>query len=151
MIIDKTTDMEAVRNFLTEPAIWEAISGDFTGSIEEYSPESANYLYIMGYDKLEPIGLFIIHKTDLNLFQCHVQVIPEHRDRYAVEFGSGAVKWVWDNTELNKLIALIPEIYPNVHKFAEVQGFKQEGYITNSYKKNGKMYSQWLMTIDRGE
>jgi len=143
--------MEAVRNFLTEPAIWESISGDLADSIEEFAPKSSNYLYIMGYDKLEPIGLFIIHKTDLNLFQCHVQVMPEHREEYAVEFGTGAVDWVWENTEVDKLIALIPEIYPNVKAFAKVQGFKQEGYITNSYKKNGEIHSQWLVTIDRGE
>ena len=143
--------MKEVRNFITEPAIWESISGDFTDSIEDFAPESSNYLYIMGYDKLEPIGLFVVHNTDLNLFQCHVQVMPEHREKHAIAFGSGALKWVWDNTEVNKLIALIPEIYPNVQKFAEIQGFKQEGYITNSYKKNGNMYSQWLMSIDRGE
>ncbi len=150
MEIKLTHDMDLVSSIMKEPEIWDAISGQYGDIIEEFQPRP-DWAYLVGYVKLQPIGLFIVHQTSFGLWQCHVQVLPEHRTMHAVEFGEKVVKWVWDNTEINKLIALIPEIYPNVKKFSELQGFREEGYITKSYSKNGKYHDCWLVAINRGE
>jgi len=78
-----------------------------------------------------------------------VQVKPEYRQEHANEFGTKVLEWVWNNTEINKLRALIPEIYPNVKAFSELMGFSEESVITNSYVKNGLLYDKWLMMIKR--
>lgn len=150
MIVERTTDKEAIKEIITNPSIWETIAGD-DDSIDTYEPPLGENVYVIGYDEFKPIGLFIIHPTSIGLWQCHIQVMPEQREKHAVEFGNKVVQWVWDNTVINKLIALIPEIYPNVKKFSEIQGFKEEGFITNSYSKGGEMFGRWLVAINRGE
>jgi len=135
MIISRTFDMDAVRNILTYPGIWETISHKGQ-DIDAFSPPVDDCIYLIDN---EAIGLFVVHPVG-DGWKCHVQVLPEHREESAVEFGQKVIQWIWDNTEIDKLLASIPEIYPNVKKFSEIQGFTEYG------KKNSK----WLISIDRG-
>ena len=113
---------------MTEPQIWQEICGNYGDKIEEFEPVVDDYIYLIGYDKLNIIGLFIIHESEYG-YQCHVQVIPERRKQYANEFGKEVINWTWSNTDINKLIALIPSKFKNVIGFAEKQGFKIAGTI----------------------
>ena len=113
---------------MTEPQIWQEICGNYGDKIEEFEPVVDDYIYLIGYDKLNIIGLFIIHESEYG-YQCHVQVIPERREQYANEFGKEVINWTWSNTDINKLIALIPSKFKNVIGFAEKQGFKIAGSI----------------------
>lgn len=123
MIIERSTDYALIKQIMTEPQIWQEICGIYGGIIEEFEPATDGYIYIVGYDKLDVIGLFIIHPQDSG-FMCHVQVIPEHRKEHSIEFGSKVIQWTWDNTDINTLTALIPEKFKNVISFAELQGFQ---------------------------
>lgn len=138
MIITQSVDYELIRQIMTEPQIWQEICGIYGGIIEEFHPIVDGYIYLIGYDKLDIIGLFIIHPQDSD-FMCHVQVLPEKRKEYSLEFGKKVIQWTWDNTDINKLIALIPENFKNVISFAELQGF----HIT------GKKDSDVMMKIER--
>ena len=113
---------------MTEPQIWQEICGNYGDKIEEFEPIADNCIYLIGYDKLNIIGLFIIHESEHG-YQCHVQVIPERRKQYAAEFGEKVIWWTWNNTDINKLTALIPNNFTNVIGFAELQGFKIAGSI----------------------
>lgn len=113
---------------MTEPQIWQEICGNYGDKIEDFEPVADDYIYLIGYDKLNIIGLFIIHESEYG-YQCHVQVIPERRKKYADEFGKEVIDWTWSNTDINKLIALIPSNFNNVIGFAEKQGFKIAGTI----------------------
>lgn len=126
MIITQSVDYELIRQIMTEPQIWQEICGIYGGIIEEFQPIVDGYIYLIGYDKLDIIGLFIIHPQDYG-FMCHVQVLPEKRKEYSFEFGKEVIQWTWDNTDINKLIALIPEKFKNVISFAESQGFQITG------------------------
>jgi len=147
LIIEQTDDLKAVKDVLTYPGIWETISGDFDDK-EAFEVPKDDHIYLLGYNEGQVIGLFVVHKRGNNWF-CHVQVKPEYRQEHANEFGTKVLEWVWNNTEINKLRALIPEIYPNVKAFSELMGFSEESVITNSYVKNGLLYDKWLMMIKR--
>lgn len=123
---------------MTEPQIWQEICGNYGDKLEEFEPPMDGYVYLVGYDKLDAIGLFIIHDSELGS-KCHVQVIPEMRKQHAVEFGEKVIQWVWDNTDINKLTALIPSNLTNVISFAKLRGFKVAGLINEDC----------LMTIER--
>ena len=135
MIIKRTYDTDVVRDILTNPEIWKAISRP-DQNIDTFSPPIEDCIYLIDN---EAVGLFIVHPVGDD-WKCHVQVLPEHREDSAIEFGQKVIQWVWDNTEIGRLIASIPEIYPNVKRFSEIQGFTEYG------KKN----SEWLISIDRG-
>ena len=153
MIIEQTKDRFIIDSVMKHPEIIEAISGDKT--IEEAqaceAPINSDWLYLKGVVDGVVVGLVVVHLTSQNWYQGHVQVLPEYRAEHAFTFGHDALEWIWDNTVIPKLIALVPELYPNVKKFLDAQGFTQEGYITNSYKKNGRIYSNWLMSKNRGQ
>lgn len=122
MIIKQSTDYALIRRIMTEPQIWQEICGIYGDKIENFEPIVKNYIYLIGYDKMNIIGLFIIHGLG-NDFECHIQVIPEHRNKYSEEFGRKVIEWTWENTSINKLKALIPEKFENVISFAKSQGF----------------------------
>ena len=149
MIVERTSDLDAVREILTHPEIWETIRGDYS-DLEGFKVPEGENIYLMGYDEDIAIGLFCVHPKKDSWF-CHVQVLPEHRIQHADEFGTKVIEWVWNNTEINKLRALIPAIYPNVKRFSELMGFKDEKLITDSYKKDGQLFDEWLIYIERGE
>lgn len=128
MIIERSIDYDLIKQIMTEPQIWQEICGNYGDRIEEFNPIEDNYVYLIGYDKLNIIGLFIIHESEYG-YQCHVQVIPERRKQYAAEFGEKVIQWTWDNTDISKLAALIPSNFTNVICFAESRGFKIAGSI----------------------
>jgi hypothetical protein len=117
---------------MTEPQIWQEICGNYGDKIEEFEPIMDGYIYLVGHDNIGIVGLFIIHESEYG-HQCHVQVIPERRKDMALEFGQEVIDWVWKNTDINKLIALIPKKFPNVKKFAENQGFSDIGSIDKDW------------------
>jgi hypothetical protein len=149
LIIERSTDYDALRSIMTNPEIWDTITNDGC-DVETWQPEQ-DRMYLLGSIEGEYVGVFVIHMSDIGIYQCHVQVLPSMRKLYAIEFGKMVINWVWKNTEINKLFALIPDIYPNVKNFSELHGFHQEGLITKSFIKNGSLCSQWLMTIERGD
>jgi hypothetical protein len=123
VIIERSYDYRLIKQIMTEPQIWQEICGVYGDKIEEFEPVIENYIYLIGYDKINIIGLFIIHPEN-NGFMCHVQVIPERRKEHALEFGKKVIQWTWSNTDINTLDALIPEKFKNVISFAKLQGFK---------------------------
>jgi len=150
LIIERSQDYEKIRAVLTHPEIWEVISGD-NDDIDGFTFDAGEDIHIIGYNENNVIGLVNLHYRDKFGWQVHIQVLPEYREKYAEEFGRKVLSYIWKNTRINKLRALIPEIYPNVKKFSELLGFSDEDFITNSYVKGGQVYSKWLMMIERGE
>ena len=126
MIIERSYDYSLIKQIRTEPQIWQEICGNYGDKIEDFEPVANDYIYLIGYDKLNIIGLFIIHETKA-CYKCHVQVIPERRGQYADEFGEKVIEWTWMNTDIEKLMALVPHKFKNVISFAKKQGFKFAG------------------------
>ena len=153
MIIERTEDLAIIDGILKHPEIWETIAGDNANddSANHPTPINSDYLYLKGVVDGVVIGLVVVHLTTQGWYQGHVQVLPEYRHDHAFVFGHDALEWIWENTVIPKIIAMVPELYPNVKKFLDLQGFAQEGYITNTYRKNGKLYSNWLMSKNRGQ
>lgn len=139
--------MDLVKRILTTEGIWEMIGGHLH-KIEDYQPDDS-WLYILGAVDGEPVGLVLIHDTTDGYNQVHVQIIPEYREQHSKEFGDKGMQWIWDNTDHDILVALIPSLYPNVKKYAELQGFELFKTLENSYEKDDTIYNDWLMTIKR--
>ena len=94
----------------------------------------------------KPISCFVLHSINFATYECHVQVLPEHRDRSS-EIGQAVIEWTRQNTQAKKLIAWIPFDYENVKNFALEMGFKVEGVSEDSIMKQGKLISQWLLGL----
>lgn len=138
--------MGLVKRILSTEGIWENVGGHRRDK-DEYQPDES-WLYVIGLVDGEAVGLVMIHDTDGHK-QCHVQVIPKHRKEHSKEFGVKGMQWIWDNTKIDRLVASIASIFPNVRKYAEMQGFKVIRTLEKAYEKNGILSDVWILEVKR--
>ena len=144
MIVARTEDIEIIKSVLCHPEIYNRIQEDGAVSREEYEPP----LTAMYITDDQNRAVMVYHWTSNIALECHIHVLPEHR-KAAHEFCQLALEWAWDNTEATKIVAQIPDLYPDVLKFAIKNGFVIEGLNSDSYMKNGNIYSQFYLGIKR--
>ena len=89
-------DAEAI---LRHPDIFNTVSEDGMDAWE--APDGP--IYLCGYIDV-PIGCFVLHAHSTYIWECHVQVLPEYRHVYAVEFGKRVIEWAFANTQAERLI-----------------------------------------------
>lgn len=150
----ETKDPEVIKSVLLCEKVFNCISSDGAPGIEEYEPVTDGYTFIAGiqdvvFGKSVPFGLMIYKQKDSFQWECHFQVIPEYRKTHATEFAEKAINWLWSNTDAIKIVAEIPEMFPNVIKFGEKMGFQREGINRKSYMKNGQICDQVYMGLSR--
>lgn len=114
----RSYDCEAIRDIFLTPGIWECISDPYSDCPETLPVQDE--IYLIGEVDGLVIGLFVV---DADGKTCHIQVIPDHRRRWAIIFGKKCLQWCKDN-QINTLRALIPFAYPNVMEFALRCGFE---------------------------
>lgn len=135
MIIRRTEDTDKIKSVLCDEWIYDRISEDGTPSAEEYEP-TTNAVYLTDDDLS---GVMIFHPINGATFETHIQMLDKSK---AMEFCQSCIEWIWNNSEAIKIVAQIPEIYPDVCRFAEKSGFEKEGVNRASYLKGGKVHSQ---------
>jgi hypothetical protein len=148
MIFERTADKDLIKRILTTDGIWEMIT-DHGMKKEDYEPDES-WLYVVGKVEEKEIGIVLVHATPDGFNKCHVQIVPEYRKEHSKEFGIKGMEWLWGNTDYEKLVATIPEIYPNVVRYALNQGFKLMGKMKRGYENNGIICDKLLLAIERG-
>lgn len=137
MIIKESFDIDDIKEVLCHPEVYDTISGDDCPSVEDFEPPMTDeYSYIVGYVKGEPMAVMVYHGY-LDGNECHVQVLPEHRKKYAIKFGEQALEF----RGTLPLYAEIPGLYENVLNFALLNNFEVINKIDDGYIKNGVNYS----------
>lgn len=149
MIIEQTRDIEEIKRVMGHPEIYDRISCDGAPSIEDFSPDVDNEVYLAGYVNESLVGIINVHDISEACWEIHIQVLPEQR-KYAHEFGQKCIEWVWSNTSCKKLVAQIPSIYLDVIDFAKSKGFKVEGVNEKSYMKYNVLLDQIYMGLCHG-
>ena len=146
MIVKETANLDDIKAVLCNPAIYDTISGDNNPLVENFDPPiNENYLYVGGYVEGEIIALMVYHKY-LNGNECHVQVLPEYRKKYAIKFGEQSL--LFKGTL--PLYAEIPDLYKNVLAFALLNNFKVTDIREDDYIKNGKTYNVNVLEFQDG-
>ena len=147
--IARTWNESLIRHILTQDHIWDSIAEDGQEAKDfEVDLDKSMFLSINAGETC--IGLYILHAFNGATLQIHANVLRDFRDR-AKESGEKVLEWIRDNApdKYQKVIAQIPEIYPNVYHFTKNRGFKDEGLITNAYRKNGKLVDLHILGLDR--
>jgi len=143
----QTKNIDDIKSILCHPEIYDRIAEDGAPKIEDYQPDLESVICVMDDQK---IGVMLYHWVNGITLECHIQILPDRR-KDANKFCQLALEWVWDNTKATKIVAQIPELYPDVVKFAYKNGFQLEGMNEKSYMKNGKIYSQIYLGLIRPE
>lgn len=136
MIVKETTNIDDIKAVLCNHEIYVTISDDNDPAIEDFEPPLTDeYLYVGGYVKGEIIAIMVYHKY-LDGLECHVQVLPEFRRKYAIEFGEQSLRF----RGTRPLYAEIPDLYQNVLSFAKMNNFEVISIKDDGYIKNGINY-----------
>ena len=126
--------------------IYETITDDNSISARYFNaPITDDYLYVGGFVKGEIVGIMVYHAyRDGN--KCHVQVLPEYRNKYARLFGEQSL--MFRGTQ--PLYAEIPSLYQNVLDFALTFGFEVIDKKISDYIKNGQNYDTYILRFNDG-
>lgn len=140
MIVRETKDVSEIKAILCSPIIYDTISDDNSGPIDEFEPELLEHSYIAGYVDGEIIGLMVYHQhEEQNL--CHVQVLKTHRAKHARKFGEASLVFKPDGP----LYAIIPSCYENVLSFADMFNFRPIDKRQGTYIKGGIAYDDIIL------
>ena len=140
--IEQVWDEDLILSVLKEPRIWETISDDGQSSDKfVIDVEAEDYYFLAAAKDNVCVGIYIIHPFNSCTLEVHANILPEYRKECAKISCQMALKWVYENTpeKYQKLMARIPEIYPEVYHFTLHQGFNDEGRLVKGYRKDGNL------------
>jgi len=146
-VIERTYDTELVQSILSDSQLNKR-KGDFV-NIEDFDPENQKHIvYLAVSTETEVLGITVFHVFDNPImYQGHLNYLPKFwglgLERYTIE----ACKWMFDNTDCQKIIGLAPDFYPEVKKHALKCGFIEEGVMKNSTIYNNKLDNQSIMGL----
>jgi hypothetical protein len=138
VIIEPTRDVERIKRILSDPWLLGRITEDYAGEMQ--IPLDRNVVYLVDENDS---GVFIIQQLGAVEAEIHINMTQEGR-KVSKEFATECLRMIWTETGLQKLVAQIPECYPDVIRFAEKMGLKREGVNEGSYLKGGLLNKVYL-------
>ena len=151
MIITRTFDADLIKTFIKSDEIWDVVSDD-SSDIDTYEPDFQRVFYVTATDDSgDVMALFSLYAVNSVTLRGHIAVLPEFRT-ISKEIALEAARWFIDNSgEYSKIIAEIPEIFPNVMSFISRSGFNKEGVRAKSIMKGGILRDVHLYGITKDE
>jgi RimJ/RimL family protein N-acetyltransferase len=144
VIIEPTRDVERIKRILSDPWLADRITEDGAEGME--IPVDGGVVYLVDENDS---GVFIIQQLGAVEAEIHINMTQEGR-KVSEEFATECLRMIWAETGLKKLVAQIPECYPDVIRFAEKMGLKREGVNEGSYLK-GRLFNKVYLGIKRPE
>ena len=149
LILERTYNLDQINKVILHPEIFKVVA-EYNQTPEDFKTDVNSDAWVLVKVKDEIIGVYVLHPHNSTTSEIHAHILPEFRKDYALESGSKILEWFLD-TEYQKLIAQVPDIYPNVKNFCIANGFIVEGVNRKSYKKNGVVMDLTLLGITRNE
>lgn len=120
-----TLNKDEIKTIIFNDAIWPNIADPETKK-EYFDFNFKDDFFVGGYVDGKIIALMVYHDFRDGL-KCHIQVLPQFRDLFAVEFGNRSLTF---RDKSKMLYCEIDDKFKNVIKFAKSFGFKD-------FEKNG--------------
>lgn len=147
MILKLTTDTALIKSLVTDSEIWEKVKQDGIDK-ETFTPNVPNNVIILSVSVECVIGMhqFTDH-GDKVLY--HPILLKQFRKDYGREFFDKGIKWFFDNTKCDKLIAEIPVTDKSTINLAKHLNFEEISIIENGVKRNNKLIDLKVLRLDK--
>lgn len=142
----RITDYSIARYIMEK--CWYEISED---GVKEYVPDIVNEYWIGLSNGEDTIGCYRFHQINKVTWQGHVFILPEYREKYSKMCAKPIFEWILSETDFQKVIADVPQRFPNVMGFLEKSGFQREGVNRLSHTKDGNLWDIIHYGITRQE
>ena len=144
MNISTTTDIDFITKCVLANFDWLNDDGDTDPDLY-FPPMGDNITWV----KVGEYGVFLLERKNFIMFEVHTALLPIARGK-SVEIGKQALKWAFENIQnLQRIITAVPETNPLALRMAIKSGFVQYGLNPSSFCKNGKLYEQILLGINK--
>ena len=148
-MIKPLTGKDLIMSVAGHPVLWNEISEDDM-DINKWEPDLTEG-WLGAYDGETLVGVFNLHALNSVTLKIHIMMLPQYRGELAYKAARDALKWIVLNVSFDKVNCEIPDIYPNVIRFAEKCGMVREGINRCSFRKSGKIHHQINLGITRSE
>ena len=126
-------------------ASWDQTCDDGSVARDLYFPDvSDNVIWL----RVEDFGVFAFTKMNHILFEVHTILLPSAHGK-SVDIAKAVVQWMWDNTCARRIITSVPEFNQLALRLAERVGFIRYGVNVKSFQKNGYLFDQTMLGINK--
>jgi len=153
----RTTDLSAVKRVVTTPEVWRRMVDDYAPSREQWEPnaeQSIWYVEVFSDDFHElqidrdvsqaEVGIISLFPQSPHWAEIHTTLLPVAWGR-CVPIGKAFLAWCWENTPFTCLTTHIPSYNRLALRMAEQSGMHHAGLIHDSFKRGGKLHSQYIL------
>ena len=150
--IEQIWDVKLIYSVLKDPRIWKTISNDGQTSDKfVINVDAEDYYYLAVAHSNICIGIYVLHPFNDCTLEIHANILPEYRKEFATQSGEKVLEWFDKNApeKYQKLIARIPEIYPEVYHFTLNRGFSDEGRLIKGCRKKGNLCDLHILGLER--
>ena len=143
--VERTLNVGICLDILTDPNIFDSISED-GATIETLKIDVIKDYWLSIEDNEILIGAVQFKQMFNKCWDAHIHILPEHRKEYTKQAGAGIWEWIKDNLNGCLIYTNVPVFCPNVKEFLLAFGFKETGYLTKAWFKNGIQNDMWILT-----
>lgn len=143
---EPTTDLERVRQILTEPRCWAQMANDHSVDPQAIQvPEGPQHLYLLAKHAGCTMGLVMLSKRSLICCEMHTSMLPWAWGDLVYRAAIGILPWIWENTEYLRVISYVAERNRLALRVAKTAGLDQWGTNAGSIMRGGILESEiWL-------
>ena len=138
-------DNELFKSIAINPRVWPMITDD--GCTNEFDFPETN-LYLVAENEGEKIGFFMLSAVNCTCVEVHTIFHPKAFGK-VINCAIELIKWVFENTQFQKMITFVPSDNPKAKRLAEKAGMQVEGVITKSYLRSGNLLDQYILGVSK--
>ena len=149
MKLERTRNMEIVREILAHKSIWPHIHEDGTTEPTPTDHDALYWMLVLQDDN--PAGVFLVHGRNAQCVEMHTCLLP-------CIWGSDANKavrllgdFIFYELGHKKVVTNVPAYNRRALRFAQANGMQIEGVNRASFLRNGQMIDQIELGITIGE
>lgn len=140
-MLEQTTDADFIRKSVVNARVWPWVQDG--GNPADYVPVlAADVIYLRNGDA----GVFAFKRINQITWECHSFMAT---GRGADDAGKAAIKWMFERTEAQKLMCLIPSGTRHAVAFARRVGFREEGRLQNAALRNRRLQDLILLGVSK--
>lgn len=133
---------------MVNDAVWPHISDDSCGNKDDFEP-GLGLLYLAVEDDGEKVGFFAISAINSICCEIHTVMLPIAWGK-TLKYTEEVIDWIFSETGFLKIVTFVPETNKKALKLAIKSGLQIEGFLSSSFKKNGDLIGQHVLSINKG-
>ncbi len=145
-LTDKNIILETIRN---KKIYKNLIDDSCPKNPDDFNVINDLFLYLGVYDHDgEYLGLFLLHRHNLILFEIHTALLPNAWGR-SLDCAKSVISWVFSNTDCKRLVTSVPDGNTLAFRLAKSAGMDVYGYNPKSFMLEGELLGQTLLGVSK--